>query len=852
MTSQTPVESVAGGAPDSIDSECENEMFDEPKRVVRPRRGGVCAEPYVQGYFKEPYWNKHESWERKLRKVLRPRQVFAHLDDRELNKLVRSMSTHLFLSGDCVAHQGEEGDALFVVLEGAVDSYFDVLSNTRRNTHGNERELKDQDIRDRLHVSRHEVGAIFDEIMIIWSMPRPVSHYARGDQCILAKLSRPDFTNLVVRSTVYTWWGRQDYLRKVPLFEMMKDEQIATLVDCMKLQFVDANQNIIKQGDYGESFYVLDAGEARVWKQVGRDDEQEYIRYYGGELFGELALLKNATRAANVTAVIPCRLLVLSKRQFERLHGPMALLQQQQYLTDPRKLIGDFYQVGDIRGAAGTLKQQGLEIDGSRPKSAWFAVYRPTSRDAIAKMLSGAAVGKGLNVKGKSAKQGVLSGYVPFCQISDNKHKTLIEQSPKNARLLIYYKSKAHREEARKRLETVMNSMDARAVAERRIDLIEDYAPKNYGLDVPEPVMKEAYIMASDISPVMGWETGRRSEPAFMDMNLHAIRETSEPKVVLFQNDEADAMNPRGLLIAYAEKYVKPVVSDFDTFLVASKGMDYESIPDEQAKLVLWTLEHTQNILETPDHNPWTVRWLEVLKRENERGFHPKFPKYGFGDPTSYKFIGDIVNETADCGAIRHGAECFNFYFPQELDDEFLVVWEHFPEKPWAYRKEAPLRDFLSERLTDGYAFPLNPVWPVRDKGWYDVFQTILNSPDEGIANCNRAWYPSRMGIIERIKEVRQRCPNGFVQSADAAESRVENKRESGDQGKKESVAAGKEGDNKALLDPNAPYPDDRSKGISGRIVHTFSKAGSYFSSLRGKKKKTNENNAAEDNSAKP
>ena len=39
-----------------------------------------------------------------------------------------------------------------------------------------------------------------------------------------------------------------------------------------------------------------------------------------------------------------------------------------------------------------------------------FAVYRPTSRDAIAKMLSGVAVGKGLNVKGKSAKKNRLSG----------------------------------------------------------------------------------------------------------------------------------------------------------------------------------------------------------------------------------------------------------------------------------------------------------------------------------------------------------------------------------------------------------------------------------------------------------
>jgi len=29
-------------------------------------------------------------------------------------------------------------------------------------------------------------------------------------------------------------------------------------------------------------------------------------------------------------------------------------------------------------------------------------------------------------------------------------------------------------------------------------------------------------------------------------------------------------------------------------------------------------------------------------------------------------------------GGVRHAAEAVNYYFPQELDDEFLVVWEGF------------------------------------------------------------------------------------------------------------------------------------------------------------------------------
>ena len=58
----------------------------------------------------------------------------------------------------------------------------------------------------------------------------------------------------------------------------------------------------------------------------------------------------------------------------------------------------------------------------------------PRSRDSIAKMLGRVGVGKGLNIKGKSAQKNRLSGFVPFLQIHDNAHKVLVEASPKDAR----------------------------------------------------------------------------------------------------------------------------------------------------------------------------------------------------------------------------------------------------------------------------------------------------------------------------------------------------------------------------------------------------------------------------------
>jgi len=815
----------AAAAP-AVQAECsdeDNETPEEPKRFQRPRRGGIIAEPYVQGYYKEPFWNKHEKWDLKLREVMRTRSILAHVTDSDITKLIRSMSTHIYYSGDCIAHQGEDGDYLFVVLEGQVDSYYDVLGGAKsgQRPHQNERELKEQELKDRVHSTKHTPGIVVDEIACIWRLPRPVSHYARGEQVIIAKLDRQDYVNLVVRSKISTWWSRQDRLVKVPLLEMMEPEQIAKLVDVMTTRKYLPGQDVVRQSDFGDEFFILASGSAKAWAKIG-DDVQEFARFSGGDLFGELALLRNAKRAATVTILTRSECLVLGRKQFERVLGPMSILQNTHYLTDPRKLIGEFYKGGDDRGSLGSLKMLGKEVDPAK-KTEWFVVYRPTSRDAIAKMLSGNAVGKGLNVKGKSSKQGVLSGYVPFSQISNNNHRSMIEKSPKGARTKLYFRSKAAREEALKKLLTVMNSLEAREypIENRKIDMLEDFAPKVFGLNLPEPVLHETYLMRMDLSPVMGWETGRRSEPAFMDMNLHAIRDASVPQVVLYQFDESDPMNPRGLLIAYAEDLVKPVVSDFDTFTIASRGMTYDPVPEDQQKIVCWMLEHAEAILKAPDHNPWGVRWLEVLKKEGEKGFHPKFPKYGFGDPTSYRLIGDVVTETKDCGAIRHGAECFNYYFPQELDDEYLVVWEGFPDKPWAYKTEKTMREFLLERMKDGYSFPLNPVWPCRDKGWWDVWEASLQVTS---AHNMASWYNKKLGVVDIMNRIHASCPTGFIQSADVAEAakKKEEKPAEKSTSKEKSAAAA----------PLAPAPS----GSSQNNAPAGAKKGGFFGKLFGKK----------------
>ena len=357
----------------------------------------------------------------------------------------------------------------------------------------------------------------------------------RGEPRFSRMTCRTDVKALRMSSDSYVACARireykENLLRGIRLFETMTDDEIGKLAAVIKKQTYSAGDHMTEQGEPRLGFFLLESGEATASK-----DGAEVKRYKAGEIFGEKALTETTPANTTVTATQDVAAYTLSRADFEARLGPLIELQKKQMMADPRKLISDFYQAGDSRGPAGTLQCKNLTCDVSNP-SQWFAVYRPCSRDSIAKMLGRVGVGKGLNIKGKSAQMNRLSGFVPFLQISNNDHKDKIEESPRDARTRIFYKNVMAREIAQTTLTKVLREVSHTiSMAEPVIFPINDYSPKCFGLDVPEPLMREAYIMRADISPMIGWETGRPSVPQFMDMNLHSVRGDSKPSVVLYQ-----------------------------------------------------------------------------------------------------------------------------------------------------------------------------------------------------------------------------------------------------------------------------------------------------------------------------
>jgi len=76
-------------------------------------------------------------------------------------------------------------------------------------------------------------------------------------------------------------------------------------------------------------------------------------------------------------------------------------------------------------------------------------------------MMKGEATGKGLDIKGKSAKCGKQSGIIPFLQIhAGNDDKKLASQPPSGGRIRVFYKSVDLRAKALFALNTTLKEME--------------------------------------------------------------------------------------------------------------------------------------------------------------------------------------------------------------------------------------------------------------------------------------------------------------------------------------------------------------------------------------------------------
>lgn len=100
-----------------------------------------------------------------------------------------------------------------------------------------------------------------------------------------------------------------------PLFHEIYDDEVEEIIqDCMVASYQDGD-HIITQGDSNTDICVLLQGHAKV--TVTKEGKDQEITTLGkGDLFGELVLINETQRTANIIAVDQCDVLIMTYENF--------------------------------------------------------------------------------------------------------------------------------------------------------------------------------------------------------------------------------------------------------------------------------------------------------------------------------------------------------------------------------------------------------------------------------------------------------------------------------------------------------------------------------------------------------
>lgn len=144
----------------------------------------------------------------------------------------------------------------------------------------------------------------------------PLSSFLTGP-ALLSKATQivHDAANAYEESTN----GDRPRVVPLPLFSALEKEGLRALVAAFEMITVAAGAEVIKEGEEGAEAYIVARGELEVRKSIPDSEEPplRLARLTNGALFGEMALLSRAPRAASVVALRPSILLVARRDALE-------------------------------------------------------------------------------------------------------------------------------------------------------------------------------------------------------------------------------------------------------------------------------------------------------------------------------------------------------------------------------------------------------------------------------------------------------------------------------------------------------------------------------------------------------
>lgn len=246
--------------------------------------------------------------------------LFSHLDEDQSSAVLGALQEKpIPAKGIKVISQGDVGDFFYVVESGSFEVYVNKSGKLESGPDG----LGSK-------VGSVGSGGSFGELALMYNAPRAATVMSTEPSTLWA-LDRVTFRRILMDSAFQRRRMYEGFLEEVPLLASLTPYERSKIADALETRRFPAGTTIIKEGDIGESFFILESGDAEVYK---RGSDQPVTRYKKGDYFGELALLNDKPRAASVVSKTEVKVATLGKNGFQRLLGPVEGIMRR---NDPSK-----------------------------------------------------------------------------------------------------------------------------------------------------------------------------------------------------------------------------------------------------------------------------------------------------------------------------------------------------------------------------------------------------------------------------------------------------------------------------------------------------------------------------------
>ncbi len=166
-------------------------------------------------------------------------------------------------------------------------------------------------------------GDAFGELALLYNSPRAATVKAKTN-CTLWLLDRETFNHIVKEAAQKKRDKYETFLKSVEILSEVEPYELLQISDALKSSSFNKGDYVIREGEMGDVFYILEDGDAIATKTKEPGKPPETVKtYHKGDYFGELALIKGEPRAANIVATSNLKLISLDRDSFKRLLGPL-------------------------------------------------------------------------------------------------------------------------------------------------------------------------------------------------------------------------------------------------------------------------------------------------------------------------------------------------------------------------------------------------------------------------------------------------------------------------------------------------------------------------------------------------